>query len=144
MVHTYLVHVMFSIYSVFCLLYTVNCVWVFACVCVRVCKCECVSLHAFMFMYVCVFLRYQPDQPSLAYQMANTQEEMELTESIGAPSMGILPGVEERFRLKTLLFPENTEPSHISGFSVNVCTSILGKIQQCTPTEVPVHISSTM
>lgn len=71
-------------------------------------------------------VRYQPEQPSGAYQRANTQEEMELSDSISTPSMDILPGVEERFDLKTLLFPDNPEPSTQSGFIVNICASLMG------------------
>lgn len=71
--------------------------------------------------------RYQPEQPSLVYQITNAQEDVELSDSISAPSMDILPGVEERFSFKTLLFPENPEPSTLSGFTVNVCASFLGK-----------------
>uniref|UniRef100_A0AAZ3S2H7 Cationic amino acid transporter C-terminal domain-containing protein n=1 Tax=Oncorhynchus tshawytscha TaxID=74940 RepID=A0AAZ3S2H7_ONCTS len=71
--------------------------------------------------------RYQPEHPSsLAYQMASTVEEMELSDGISAPSMGILPGVKEHFSLKTVLFPDNTEPSALSGFTVNITVSLMG------------------
>lgn len=75
-------------------------------------------------MLYCV--RYQPEQPSPVYQMANTQEDVELSDGISTPSMGILPGMEERFSFKTLLFPDNTEPSTLSGFTVNICASAMG------------------
>lgn len=78
---------------------------------------------------MCVFdcARYQPEHPSVAYHMANTQEEVELSDGISAPSMGILPGMEERFSFKTLLFPDNSEPSTLSGFAVNICASVMGR-----------------
>ncbi|XP_062340977.1 high affinity cationic amino acid transporter 1 isoform X1 [Osmerus eperlanus] len=87
------------------------------------------TLLAYTLVAACVLvLRYQPDQPSATYQMANTQEEVELSDGISAPSMGILPGVEERLSLKTILFPSNTEPSALSGFTVNICVSVLGTL----------------
>lgn len=59
--------------------------------------------------------------------MANTQEEVELSDSISAPSMGILPGIEERLSFKTIMFPDNPEPSTLSGFTVNICASVMGR-----------------
>lgn len=70
------------------------------------------------------FFRYQPEQPSLVFE---TQEEGEMSDGISVPSMGILPGVEERFSVKSLLMPYSPEPSLMSGSVVNVCTSIMGK-----------------
>lgn len=57
--------------------------------------------------------------------MASSPEEAELSDS--NPSMNMLPGLEERFSFKTLLFPDNPEPSKLSGFTVNVCASVLGR-----------------
>lgn len=78
-------------------------------------------------------VRYQPDQPSVVYHIANSQEEVELSDGISVPSMGILPGVEERFSVKTLLFPQNAEPSILSGSTVNVCASAMGIYFYQTP-----------
>ncbi|XP_061904662.1 high affinity cationic amino acid transporter 1 isoform X1 [Entelurus aequoreus] len=81
------------------------------------------TLLAYTLVAACVLvLRYQPELPGGAYQMANTQEEMEPSNG----SMGILPGVEERFSLNTLLFPDSLEPTSLSGSSVNICASVLG------------------
>lgn len=85
------------------------------------------TLLAYTLVAACVLvLRYQPEQFSPTYHMANTQEEIEMSETISTPSMGILPGIEERFSFKTLIFPDITEPSNLSGFAVNVCVSLLG------------------
>ncbi|XP_016383921.1 high affinity cationic amino acid transporter 1-like isoform X3 [Sinocyclocheilus rhinocerous] len=85
------------------------------------------TLLAYTLVAACVLvLRYQPEQFSPTYHISNTQEEMEMSETISTPSMGILPGIEERFSFKTLIFPNITEPSNLSGFTVNVCASLLG------------------
>uniref|UniRef100_A0A8C9ZBK5 Solute carrier family 7 member 1 n=1 Tax=Sander lucioperca TaxID=283035 RepID=A0A8C9ZBK5_SANLU len=61
-------------------------------------------------------------------KMGNTHDDVDLGDGISVPSMGILPGVEERFSFKNLLFPNNPEPSTLSGFAVNTCASLMGTL----------------
>ncbi|XP_032432469.1 high affinity cationic amino acid transporter 1-like isoform X3 [Xiphophorus hellerii] len=72
--------------------------------------------------------RYQPEIHGPVYQIANTHDDPDSSDGISVPSMGILPGVEERFSFQTLLFPNNPEPSALSGSTVNICTSAIGML----------------
>ncbi|TRY83171.1 hypothetical protein DNTS_020672 [Danionella cerebrum] len=85
------------------------------------------TLLAYTLVAACVLvLRYQPEQFSQTYHLSNTQEFMEMSETISTPSIGILPGIEERFSFRNMLVPDITEPSNLSGYIVNICASVLG------------------
>lgn len=83
--------------------------------------------HFMYLTHLFVIWRYQPEQSFEAYEMANTQEDPEIPESY---NVDILPPPEDRFTIKTLLYPLNTEPSPQSGTAVNICTSVLGEMHK--------------
>ncbi|XP_076591870.1 high affinity cationic amino acid transporter 1-like [Chaetodon auriga] len=85
------------------------------------------TLLAYTLVAACVLvLRYQPENPRGAYEMANTQDEPEIADSYNEGNIDMLPQPEDHFTVKNLLYPSNTEPSPLSGFAVNICTSVLG------------------
>lgn len=78
--------------------------------------------------------------------MANTTDEVDTNESASTSESqaGMLPE-EEKCSLKAIVFPQNSDPSKLSGLVVNVSCCIIGKccdLISLTMSQLPIWGSS--